>query len=140
VRHVPGMQRLRHTSDVRPLRVLIVDAHEISLVACAALLRTEGVVVAAAAPTDPVIELALAFEPDVVLIDPGPAAQFRAVARQVRSLERPPVVVVTSSAQPDRLDPFVRRLPFLAKADVCADAIRRAVVIASDEPRARAGS
>lgn len=134
------MQRVRHTSGVRPLRVLIVDAHEISLVACAALLRTEGFVVAGAAPTDPVAELARAFEPDVVLIDPGPAAQFRAVARQVRSLERAPVLVVTSSTEPDRLSPFVRRLPFLAKADVCAEAILRTAAVACDEPRMPAES
>jgi CheY-like chemotaxis protein len=129
------MQRVRPPSAARPLRVLIIDAHEISLVACAALLRTEGFVVADAAPTDRVIELAGTFEPDVVLLDPGPAAQFRKVVREVRSLECAPVVVVTSSGDPDRLGPFVRRLPFLAKADVCAAAIIRAAGIVSDEPR-----
>ena len=140
MRHVVGMQRVRPPSAARPLRVLIIDFHEISLVACAALLRTEGFVVADAAPTDRVIELTRAFEPDVVLLDPGPAAQFRKVVRQVRSLECAPVVVVTSSGDPDRLGPFVRRLPFLAKADVCAKAIVRAAGIASDESRGSAES
>jgi CheY-like chemotaxis protein len=129
------MQRVRPLSAARPLRVLIIDAHEISLVACAALLRTEGFVVADAAPTDRVIELARAFEPDVVLLDPGSAGQFREVVREVRSLECAPVVVVTSSAEPGRLDPLIRELPFLAKGDVCAEAIVRAAGIASDGSR-----
>ena len=132
MRHVVRMPPVQVTDDVRPLRVLIVDAHEVSLVAFAALLRTQGFVVADAAPTDPVIELARVFEPDVVLIDPRPVAQFRELTRRVRSLTRTPLVVVTSSAGPDSLDPFVRQLPFLPKADVCAEAILRAVVVASD--------
>jgi CheY-like chemotaxis protein len=133
------MPPVRRTDDVRPLRVLIVDAHEVSLMALAALLRTEGFVVADAAPSDPVIDLARAFKPDVVLIDPRPVSQCREVTRQLRSLERTPRVVVMSSAEPDRLDPFVRRLPFLAKADVCAEAILRAVAVASDESQVAAG-
>jgi CheY-like chemotaxis protein len=140
VRHVVRMPPVRHTDGVRPLRVLIVDAHEVSLVAFVALLRTEGFIVADAAPTDPVIELARVFEPDVVLIDPAPVAQFREVARQLRSLERTPLVVVTSSAEPDRLHQFVRQLPFLAKADVCAEAILGAVALASDESQIPTGS
>jgi CheY-like chemotaxis protein len=134
------MPSVRHTDDVRPLRVLIVDAHEVSLVALAALLRTQGFVVADAAPTDPVIELARVFEPDVVLIDPRAVAQFREVTRRVRSLARAPLVVVTSSAEPESLDPLVRRLPFVAKADLCAEAILRAVVVASDESQVPTGS
>jgi CheY-like chemotaxis protein len=134
------MPPVQVTDDVRPLRVLIVDAHEVSLVAFAALLRTQGFVVAEAAPTDPVIELARVFDPDVVLIDPRPGAQFRELTRRVRVLARAPLVVVTSTVEPDSLDPFVGQLPFLAKADVCAEAILRAVVVASDESQVPAES
>ena len=134
------MQPVRHTDDVRPLRVLIVDAHEISVVACAALLRTEGFDVAGAAPTEPVDGLARAFEPDVILIDPGRGTQFGELIRRLRALEPKPLVVVTSSAERERLDPSVRRLPFLAKADVCAEAMLRALVTASDESHVPAES
>jgi DNA-binding NarL/FixJ family response regulator len=127
------MQRTRQTPSFRPLRVLIVDAHEVSRAACSALLRTEGLFVADVAPGDHVVGLAQALEPEVVLIDAGPGAPLRDTAQQLRALTRAPLVLLTSSAEHDQLHPLIRELPFLAKADVCAEAILRAVAAARGE-------
>ena len=127
------MQRIRKIRDGHARRVLIVDAHVVSLAACAALLRTEGCAVAEGAPGDDVIELARAFGPDVLLIDPGPTAQCHQTALQLSSLDGMPPVLITSSTDHARLHPLVRALPFLAKADICAGAIARALAAVFDD-------
>jgi DNA-binding NarL/FixJ family response regulator len=131
---------MKRASDIfpsSPLRVLIVDAHDIFRVACSALLRTQGLAVADLTPNDGVVAVGRTFEPHVALIDPEPVGQFRNIVPGLRSLARAPLVVVMSSAEPERLDPLSRGLPFLAKADVCASAILRAVESARDESAAR---
>jgi CheY-like chemotaxis protein len=127
------MQRAAREPDACPLRVLIVDPHEVSRAACSALLRTEGVAVADAAPGDRVIELLRTFEPDLVLIDPERQSTFRHTVLQMRACDPAPLVLVTSSGERERLDPLARQLPFLAKADVCAAAIFRAVLVTNDD-------
>jgi CheY-like chemotaxis protein len=127
------MHRARRIHDVSLLRVLIVDAHEVSLGACTALLRTEGLAVAGVAPGDHMTELAWTFKPNVVLIDPVPELALHRTLRQLRSVACVRLVLVISSAEPERLDPLVRELPFLPKADLCAEAIIRAVSVIGDE-------
>jgi len=91
-------------------------------------------------PSDDVVAFARTFEPHVTLIDPEPVGQSRNIVLRLRSLARAPLVVVMSSGEPDRLTPVIRGLPFLAKADVCAPAIRRAVAAARGELAAQAES
>ena len=134
------MQRTRQIPSSRPLRVLIVDAHEVSRAACSALLRTEGFSVADLAPGDHVIGLAQALKPEVVLIDAEPGVTVRDTAQQLRALACAPLVLLTSSAERDRLDPLTRELPFLAKADICGEAILRTVAAACDEQPVAAAS
>jgi CheY-like chemotaxis protein len=137
---VHAMKTARHTDASRPLRVLLVDPHEVSRAACSALLRTEGLSVVDVAPNDDVIAHARAFAPDVALIDARSGAGSRTMAQRLRELHCAPLVLLTSSAECDRLAAFVARLPFLAKADVCAEAIMRVVEQAADASSAQAGS
>ncbi len=104
------------------LRVLLIDDHEISRVACGALLRTEGVCVVADLPlrgtrSDTVLALAA----DVVIIDvtPGSETAF-ALARQLRTRPDGPSVVLTSSADPSLFGSPLGDMAFIAKADLCA--------------------
>jgi CheY-like chemotaxis protein len=113
------------------MRILIVDEHEVYRVACAALLLTEGLEVADVAPGDEVLALAGSLQPAVVLLDAAPSA-IR-TARQPRSLACHPTVVLTSSAGRDRVDPCLAELRFVAKADIC----REAIAAATDEPPER---
>src|SRR5215510_10729589 len=80
-------------------RILIVDDHEISRAALRALLRTEGIDVADVRTGDAAITAAIAFHPDVVIVDVAPAdpAGFL-VARQLEALPHAPPVVLTSSS------------------------------------------
>ncbi len=124
-----------HRAASRPLRVLIVDEHDVYRAACAALLRTEGLDVAEVLPGIHVIGAALALEPDIVLIDVAtPPARLRRTAWQLRSLPSAPTVVLISSAGQDRLDACLAGLPFLAKADVCARAVLRVHLHRTDDP------
>ena len=91
-------------------------------------------------PSDDVVAVGRTFEPHVALIDPEPDGQFRNIVLRLRSLARAPLVVVMSSAEPKQLDPLSQGLPFLAKADVCAPAILRAVKAARDESVAQTHS
>ena len=84
------------------MRILIVDENETYRVACAALLRTEGLEVVDVAPSDAVVALARSLQPAVVLLDAAPSA-IR-TARELRSLACSPTVVLTSSAGRDRVD------------------------------------
>ncbi|HET7378888.1 MAG TPA: response regulator [Gaiellales bacterium] len=131
------MPRTHHKGGSSELRILIVDEHDVYRDACAALLRTEGVVVAEVVPAGDVVGLAEALEPHVVLIDAAtPLARLRETARRLRSLPSAPTVVLISSAGPDRLDGCLAELPFLAKADVCAQEVLRAHLRGVDEPAA----
>lgn len=117
------------------MRILIVDEHEIYRVACAALLRTEGLEVAHVAPGDEVTALARSLQPGLVLLDAAPSAAR--TARQLQSLACHPTVVLTSSAGRDLIDPCLAELCFVAKADICRDSIERAIAAATDEPLER---
>jgi CheY-like chemotaxis protein len=59
-------------SGSRAARILIVDDHEISRAALRALPRTEGIDVAGVQTGDPAITAAIAFRPDVVIVDVTP--------------------------------------------------------------------
>src|SRR5215468_6973995 len=83
----------------QPTRILIVDDHEISRAALGALLRTEGIDVADVKTGDAAITAAIAFHPDVVIVDVTPAdrAGFL-LAQQLQALPEAPLVVLTSSS------------------------------------------
>jgi CheY-like chemotaxis protein len=135
------MQPARHRSGSGPLRILIVDEHEVFRAACAALLRTEGFAVADIAPGGDVMSLAQTLEPEIVLIAASPqGARVHEATRQLRSLACAPKVLVTSSTEREQLDLGPGELTFLAKADICARAILRAVSAGRDEPPLRAES
>ena len=111
-------------SSARPSRILIVDDHEVSRAALRALLRTEGIDVADTRTGDAAVTAAIAFRPDVVIIDVTPAdpAGFL-IARRLQALPDAPAVVLTSSASRCRFGSRLDHHPFIAKADLCARAI-----------------
>ena len=111
-------------SGARPARILIVDDHEISRTALRALLRTEGLHVADVPPGDAAIKAAVAFRPDVVIVDVTPAnpAGFL-IARRLQALPDAPAVVLTSSSNRCRFGSWLDHYPFIAKADLCAQVI-----------------
>lgn len=120
------------------MRILIVDEHEVYRAACRALLRTEGMEVADVAPGQAVIGQADSFKPEVVILDAAPPAdELQATVRRLQSVPSTPIVVLTSSAGQDRMDPRLGGLRFLAKADICASAIARVIADETDEPTAR---
>lgn len=108
----------------QPARILIVDDHEISRAALRALLRTEGIDVADVRTGDAAISAAIAFGPDVVIVDVTPAdpAGFL-LAQQLQALPEAPLVVLTSSSSRCRFGSQLERHLFVAKADLCAGAI-----------------
>jgi CheY-like chemotaxis protein len=111
----------------QPTRILIIDDHEISRAALRALLRTEGIDVADVGTGDAAIRTAIAFHPDVVIVDVTPAdpAGFR-ITRRLRALPDAPPVVLTSSTSRRRFGSQLDPYPFVAKADLCARAIENA--------------
>jgi CheY-like chemotaxis protein len=117
--------------ETRSTRILLVDDHEISRTALRALLRTEGLDVADVPAGDAAITAAIAFRPDVVIVDLTPAnpAGFL-TARQLHSLPDAPLVVLTSSASRCRFGSQLKHHPFIAKADLCARAIENTDPIA----------
>jgi CheY-like chemotaxis protein len=119
------------SDGTRPTRILLVDGHEISRAALRALLRTEGLDVADVPPGDAATAAAIAFRPDVVIVDVTPAnpAGFL-TARQLRALPDAPLLVLTSSASRCRFGSQLERHPFIAKADLCARAIENTDPIA----------
>lgn len=111
-------------AGTRPARILIVDDHEISRAALRALLRTEGTDVADVSADDAAIAAAVAFHPDVAVVDVTPAgASGFLIARRLQALPRAPAVVLTSSAHPNRFGSTLSNYRFVAKADLCAHAI-----------------
>jgi CheY-like chemotaxis protein len=107
-----------------PIRVLLVDDHEISRAAISALLRTEGADVTGIGTDGTAIAVAIAFRPAVAIVDvtPADATGFR-IADLLRALPDGPAVVLTSSVSrhwfASRLDSY----RFVAKADLCVQAI-----------------
>jgi len=116
------------TGGTRPARIMIIDDHEISRAACRALLRTEGIdVVADMAAGDQAISVAAMLRPDVAVVDVSPSADAGfGLARRLRALTDPPAVVLTSSAAPAEFGGRLEGHSFVAKAGLCADAIRDA--------------
>ena len=108
------------------LRVLIVDQHEVSRAAIRALLRTEGLeIVGDFSNPGEALASANATAPDLVLLDiSAEPPQARQAAFALARLRCTPAVVFTSSSPPAKaLDGF----PFIAKSDVCARELRRAM-------------
>jgi len=105
-------------------RILIVDDHEVSRAALRALLRTEGIDVVDVGTGDTAITAAIAFHPDVVIVDVAPAdpAGFL-IAGQLQALPDAPPVVLTSSSSRRWFGSQLGRHVFVAKADLCARAI-----------------
>ena len=121
-------------SGARPARILIVDDHEISRAALRALLRTEGIDVADVRTGNTAITAAIAFHPDVVVVDVTPAnpAGFL-IAQRLQALSDAPLVVLTSSSCPCRFGSQLERHPFVAKADLCARTIENAPTTSCDD-------
>jgi DNA-binding NarL/FixJ family response regulator len=107
------------------MRILLVDDHEISRAALHALLRTEGLDVTDIAASDAAITVAVACRPDVVIVDVTPAdpAGFL-IALRLQALPDAPRVVFTSSSSRRRFGSRLDRHLFIAKADLCARAIK----------------
>ena len=108
----------------RPMRVLLVDDHEISRAAISALLRTEGAEVADIGTADAALAVALSFRPAVAIVDVTPAdvTGFR-IADQLQALPDGPAVVLTSSADKRRFASQLDSYRFVAKADLCVQTI-----------------
>ena len=121
-------------SGSRAARILIVDDHEISRAALRALPRTEGIDVAGVQTGDPAITAAIAFRPDVVIVDVTPAdpAGFL-IARQLQVLPDAPVIVLTSSSNRCRFGSQLGRHLFVAKADLCVRSIENALTTSCDD-------
>ena len=109
----------------RPVRVLIVDGHEIFRAACRALLRTEGIDVIADVPAGcEAIMAAIALRPDVAIVDVTPAdGTGFLIGRRLAGLPDPPAVMLASSADRCRFGSQLDGYRFIAKADICARAI-----------------
>ena len=107
-----------------PMRVLLVDDHDISRAAVSALLRTQGAEVADLGTGDAALAVAIAFRPAVAVVDvtPADAAGFR-IAGLLRALPDGPAVVLTSSADRRRFASRVDHYRFVAKADLCVQNI-----------------
>ena len=108
----------------RPMRVLLVDDHEISRAAVSALLRTQGAEVADLGTGDAALAVAIAFRPAVAIVDvtPADATGFR-IADQLQALPDGPAVVLTSSAGKRRFATQLDSYRFIAKADLCVQTI-----------------
>jgi CheY-like chemotaxis protein len=118
------------------LRVLIVDHHEVSRGAIRALLWTEGLdVVADVATLDRALAVGESSSPDVVILDissrPDEAIPAANMLSRLRSA--PTVLLTSSSPTTVELDGFA----FVAKRDICASELRRALRPANHlrEPR-----
>ena len=109
------------------LRIMIIDDHEISRAAFCALLRSEGVhVVADLSAGRDVLAMARALRPEVVIVDVTPAAGTGfGIARRMRALPAPPIVILTSSTDRTRFGAQLDGHVFIAKADISSAAIAR---------------
>jgi DNA-binding NarL/FixJ family response regulator len=123
------------------LRIMIVDDHEISRAACRALLRAEGAdVVADLRASDDALGAARALRPEVVLVDVTPAAEIGlGIARALRGLPAPPIVILTSSTDRTQFGARLNGHRFIPKADICAAAIARLIGALAAEGRPASG-
>lgn len=114
-------------ADAPRLRVLLVDDYGVSRAACRALLRTEGLDVVADVPVGEQAAVAAeAFDPDVAIVDLSPDnEQALQIACRLRMRPRALIVVLTSSADRASFDAKLEGFGFIAKADMCADAVLR---------------
>jgi DNA-binding NarL/FixJ family response regulator len=111
-----------------PLRIMIIDDHEVSRTAFCALLRAEGAdVVADRSAGRDALAVARALRPEAVLVDVTPAADTGfGIARRLRALlPAPPLVILTSSTDRTQFGARLDGHIFIAKADVSTAAIAR---------------
>lgn len=108
-------------------RVLVVDDHDVSRAAIGALLRTEGLdVVADVRVGEQAVAAAEAFDPNVAIVDVSPDTERGlGIACRLRMLPCALTVVLTSSANRASFDARLEGFGFIAKADICADAVLR---------------
>jgi len=120
----PPADRRAGANAQRPLRVLMVDDHEISRAAISALLRTEGADVTGTGTGEAALAVAIAFRPAVAIVDvtPADATGFR-LADLLQALPDGPAVVLTSSADRRRFASRLDSYRFVAKADLCVQTI-----------------
>ena len=113
--------------DSQRVRVLLVDDHEVSRVACRALLRTEGLeVVADVSASGHALDVAEALRPDVAIVDIGPGDPYALdLALRLQALPSPPMVTLTSSTERSAFGGGLDGFGFVPKADICAEQIRR---------------
>ena len=111
------------------LRIMIIDDHEISRTAFCALLRSEGAdVVADLGAGHDAVAMARALRPEAVIVDVTPAAGTGfGIARRLRALPAPPIVILTSSTDRTRFGARLDGHEFIAKADIRSAAIARLV-------------
>ena len=109
------------------LRVLLVDDHDVSRAVIGALLRTEGLDVVAEVPVgEQAVAAKEAFDPNVAIVDVSPDNERGlGIACRLRMLPGAFTVVLTSSADRARFDAKLEGFGFVAKADICADAVLR---------------
>ena len=118
----------RHSQPAN-LRVLLIDDHEISRAACRALLRTEGIDVVADLPVyEDAVAATIELHPEAAIVDVTPEDDRALVlARRLRAVLRPPIVVLTSSASRTVLGTKLDGFPFIAKADLCSSEVLTAI-------------
>lgn len=123
----------------RAMRIMIIDDHEISRAAIRALLRAEGVdVIADFNSGGDALAAARALHPEVVIVDVAPGADTGfGIARGLRGLPAPPVVVLTSSAGRAQFGAKINSYRFVAKADITATVIAGLANPASTPDRTR---
>jgi CheY-like chemotaxis protein len=127
------------TNGTWPAQVIIIDDHEISRAACTALLRAEGIDVTDVRASDQALTVARALRADVAIIDVTPAADTGFdIARRLRALPAPPIVILTSSTDRTQFGTQLNCHRFIDKADICAAAIiRLATAPATSWPESR---
>jgi CheY-like chemotaxis protein len=109
------------------LRIMIIDDHEISRAAFCALLRSEGAdVVADLGAGRDALAMVQALRPELIIVDVMPAADTGfGIARRLRALPAPPIVILTSSTDRTRFGAQLDGHVFIAKADICSAGIAR---------------
>ena len=107
------------------MQIMIIDDHEISRAAFRALLRAEGAdVVADLRASARALAAASALRPEAVLVDVTPAADTGfSIARKLRALPTPPMVILISSADRAHFGAKINGYWFIAKADISSTVI-----------------
>ena len=117
----------QHDADARPIRVVIIDDHEISRAACRALLQTEGLDVVADLPVgEQAIAATATMRPDLVIVDVTAGEPLAVViVERLRTLPHAPTVVLTSSSAGLSFLGQLHDLHFVPKADICRERLLR---------------